>query len=589
MDDTTTSPASPGPPAPGGLAARAGRDADRRIEPSPDHAEEDLADATDDAIPSRSFAMLPMVGLGGSAGSIGALQAFFQAAPSDTGMAFVVVLHLSADHESTLAEILQRTTCDAGAAGRRPGEGRGQPRLRDPAGKTLHSVGDHLVCADLTPSQARRTAVDLFFRTLADTHGPKAAAIVLSGADGDGAIGIKRIKERGGLTIAQDPNEAEHAGMPRSAIDTGMVDWILPVAQMPARLIAYTTVLGRLKLPPEQGPPPAAVDAPAHSLEETLRDLLTYLRTQTGCDFSYYKRATILRRIGRRMSVNGIEEMPAYLDFVRTHTGEAGALLKDLLISVTNFFRDRDAFDALKEHLPTLFAGKSAGDEVRVWVAACATGEEAYSIAMLLASSRAHARRTAALQVFATDLDDDAIRVAREGVYPPAIAADVSEERLRRFFTRDARGYRIRSELRESVVFASHDLLKDAPFSRLDLAQLPQPLHLPRIRGAAARARDRPLRAAPPAASLPRRLGDGRRREHLFAPVDKKHRIYEPRAVRERRVPVLADRDAARSIVPHLAVRRRARGGSGSAARPCSTWRGRAPRRSASAPGASCT
>ena len=180
-----------------------------------------------------------------------------------------------------------------------------------------------------------------FFRTLADTHGPHSAAIVLSGADGDGAIGIKRIKERGGLTIAQDPDEAEHAGMPRAAIATGMVDWVLQVGAMPARLVKYHELATRIKLPPEIGPQPAK-PAPVHpsvaDAELALRDVLAFLRTRTGRDFSYYKRATILRRIGRRLQVNGVDDLPTYLEFLRTNPGEAGALLQDMLISVTNFF-----------------------------------------------------------------------------------------------------------------------------------------------------------------------------------------------------------------------------------------------------------
>ena len=252
-------------------------------------------------------------------------------------------------------------------------------------GKTLSSANGHLTCSDLSPERGRRVAVDLFFRTLADTHGPNAAAIVLSGADGDGAIGIKRVKERGGLTIAQDPGEAEHSGMPRTAIATGMVDWVLPVADMPSRLASYTRVLRRLKLPPEDGPQPAQpVAVLPDELEATLRGILSYLRASTGRDFSYYKRATILRRIARRMSVNGIDELVTYHDFIRTHPGEAGALLKDLLISVTNFFRDRDAFDALEAQIPALFAGKSASDEVRVWVPACASDADAASACIIL-------------------------------------------------------------------------------------------------------------------------------------------------------------------------------------------------------------
>ncbi|MBA4110585.1 MAG: hypothetical protein C0487_13440 [Leptothrix sp. (in: Bacteria)] len=324
--------------------------------------------------------------------------------------------------------------------------------------------------SDLVHDRGKRVAVDLFFRTLAETHGPHASAIVLSGADSDGAIGIKRIKERGGLTVAQEPHEAEHQGMPRAAIATGMVDWILPVKEMPARLIAYQRMEGELRLPPEEGPKP--VDPTGHDQEDkeaALRDVLTFLRTRTGRDFSYYKRATVLRRLGRRMQVNGVDNLVGYLALLRSNPGESGALLQDLLISVTNFFRDSDCFAALEALIPELFKDKGHGDAVRIWVAACATGEEAYSIAMLL---HEHARKLDAppvLQIFATDLDGEAINVARNGVYPETIAADVSEERLHRFFTKEHRGYRVRREIRETVLFAVHDLLKDSPFSRLDM------------------------------------------------------------------------------------------------------------------------
>ena len=529
MDELNPPPAPAPPPQP----AEA-----ERLSPSPDHAEEELADVIDDAVPRRSYDMLPMVGLGGSAGSISALQGFFGAVPADSGMVYVVVMHLSPEHESSLAQIIQRATAMPVQQVQDTVRVEANHVYVIPPGKTLASANGHLTCSDLSPERGRRVAVDLFFRTLADTHGPNAAAIILSGADGDGAIGIKRIKERGGLTIAQDPGEAEHSGMPRSSIATGMVDWILPVADMPRRLIDYTRVLRGLKLPPEDGPQPAQpLEAPADELEAALRGILTYLRASTGSDFSYYKRATILRRIGRRMSVNGVDNLAAYFDFIRTHPGESGALLKDLLISVTNFFRDRDAFDALEAQIAALFAGKSSGDEVRVWVPACATGEEAYSIAMLLAE---HARAIDApptLQVFATDLDDDAIRTAREGVYPAAIAADVSEDRLRRFFNRDVRGYRIRSELREAVVFATHDLLKDAPFSRLDLVSCRNLFiyldpHAQRraleIVHFSLRAHGRLFLGVSETIDIS---------PHLFRAIDAKHRIYEPRLVRERRLP----------------------------------------------------
>ncbi|MGH6610031.1 MAG: chemotaxis protein CheB, partial [Burkholderiaceae bacterium] len=355
----------------------------------PDHAEEELAEVIDNVVPTRGYHMLPMVGLGGSAGSIPALKEFFRTAPSDAGLAYVVILHLSSEHESTLAELLQRFTRMPVQQVNSTAKVEPNKVYVIPPGKQLAAADGHLTLADLPSDRGKRVAVDLFFRTLADTHGPSAAAVVLSGADGDGAIGIKRIKERGGLTIAQDPQEAEHTGMPHSAIETGMVDWVLPVAAMPERLVKYYEIAQRIKLPPEEevavAKPPASRQSAVAEYEATLREVLAYLRARTGRDFSGYKRATILRRIGRRMQVQGIDDLPEYLAFLRTNAGESGALLQDLLISVTNFFRDRDAFDALNLQLPALFRDKGPADTIRVWSAGCATGEEAYSIAIMLA------------------------------------------------------------------------------------------------------------------------------------------------------------------------------------------------------------
>ena len=440
--------------------------------PVPDLAEEALADQLDDPVPSYGYDLLPMVGLGGSAGSIQALQEFFRHMPPDAGMAFVVVLHLAPDRESTLAELLQKSTAMPVLQVIDEAQVEANHVYVIPPGKSLKSARGHLRLHELDGERERgkRTAIDLFFRTLADTHGPHASAVVLSGADGDGTIGIKRIKERGGLTVAQDPEEAEHSSMPRSAVATGMVDWVLPVSAMPQRLLAYYAQEHRLKLPPEDGPQPAShPPRDAGGDEAALREVLAFLRTRSGHDFSYYKRATILRRIARRMQVNGTDDMPAYLAFLRTHAGESGALLQDLLISVTNFFRDRDAFDIVEANIARLFEGKGPGDAVRVWVTACATGEEAYSVAMLLQEYAGMLDQPPQLQVFATDLDENAIRTARAGIFPAAITADVSEDRLRRFFVQEHRGWRVKSGLREIVLFAVHDLLKDASFSRLDL------------------------------------------------------------------------------------------------------------------------
>ena len=257
--------------------------------------------------------------------------------------------------------------------------------------------------------------------------------------------------------------------MPRSAIATGMVDWVLPVAEMGRRVARYVASGSHLRLPevgPEGSAPSGSPQGPG---EQELRDVLNLLRARTGRDFARYKRATIIRRIARRMQVNEVQDFGDYVSCLRTRPGEAEALLQDLLISVTNFFRDAECFAALEREIPALFEGKAANGALRAWVVACATGEEAYSVAMLLAEHAARLPAAPTVQVFATDLDEQAIRVAREGVYPLSIAADVSDERLRRLFTKEHRGYRVRRELREQVLFAAHDALRDAPFSRLDL------------------------------------------------------------------------------------------------------------------------
>jgi two-component system CheB/CheR fusion protein len=267
---------------------------------SPDAVEQDHPEQIDNVIPTQGYDSLPLVGLGGSAGGISALRTFFTNLPPNPGMAFVVVLHLSPDHESTLPEVLARSTSMPVVAAID-----GEKVLVNhvyviPPGKFLTLTDGELRLTELEPNNGRRVTVDLFFRALADTHGPHATAVVLSGADGDGALGIKRIKERGGLTIAQDPEEAEHSGMPRSAIETGMVDWVLQVKEMPGRLIVYRQLEKRLKLPAENPLPTPEQQAVADT-EPAFRDVLAYLRNRTGRDFSYYKRATIVRRLSRRM------------------------------------------------------------------------------------------------------------------------------------------------------------------------------------------------------------------------------------------------------------------------------------------------
>jgi two-component system CheB/CheR fusion protein len=496
----------------------------------PDLPEQEMAEVSDDAIPTHGYHRLPVVGIGGSAGSLAALRGLLEHTPHDCGLALVVIMHLSPDHESDLAGMLQKSTAMPVLQVRETVRLQANTVYVIPPRKAMRTVEGHLHLLELPPERQRHVVVDAFFRALAESHGPHATAVILSGGDGDGAIGIKRIKERGGLTIAQEPEEAEVSSMPRAALNTGMVDWVLPIAEIAPRIVAYHRNERAVRLPPEAGPQLVEPSRDPASDEGTLREVLNFLRLRTGRDFSCYKRATILRRIGRRMQVNGIAELPAYLACLRTRPGEAGALLQDLLISVTNFFRDGDCFAALEPHIATLFAGKGAADPVRVWISACATGEEAYSVAMLLSEHARTLEVAPPIQIFATDLDDEAIRVAREGVYPPTIEADVSEERLRRFFVKEPRGYRVRRELREMVLFAVHDVLKDSPFSKLDLVTC-RNLLIYLSREAQTRVFETFHFALQAGGMMflgaSESVDDG---STLFSVVDKKHRIYRQRS-----------------------------------------------------------
>ncbi len=424
-----------------------------------------------------------VVGLGASAGGIAPLQQFFAEMPADSGLAFVVVMHLSPEHESNLAAVLQQKTTMPVTQVTGPVRVLANQVYVIPPNNQLMFEEGHLQLIQPQQARGRRITIDLFFRTLAQAYGQRAVSVVLSGSDSDGAIGLKHVRAQGGVTMAQDPNEAEYDSMPVTAISTGMVDWVLPVGKMPARLLEFVRNERRIKLPPEiagaEEPYLKEQEAPGGETiseetndaadEEAIGKVLADLRAQTGHDFAHYKRATVLRRIARRLQVNSLESIPQYLEFLRQHAAESRALLQDLLIGVTHFFRDREAFAALEAHIPQLFAGKKPEDHVRVWVPGCATGEEAYSIAILLCEHAARLDHPPRIQVFASDVDEQAIADARDGLYPGTIEADVSPERLRAFFVSDHGRYRVRKEIREKVLFAAHNILRDAPFSRLDL------------------------------------------------------------------------------------------------------------------------
>jgi two-component system, chemotaxis family, CheB/CheR fusion protein len=404
-----------------------------------------------------------VVGLGASAGGIKAFKEFFTRVPTESGMAYVVILHMSPEHDSKLTEILQLTTQIPVTQVMETVRIKPDHVYVIPPNRSLSMRDGHLALSEMTRVEERRAPVDIFFRSLAESNDSRAVCVILSGTGANGSMGLKRIKEFGGIVLAQDPKEAEYTDMPRNAIATGMVDYIMPVAQMPAKIIAYKDHLGAVYIPTEP--------LERHETDEqALRDIFTQLRVRTGHDFANYKRATVLRRIERRINVYELPDLQSYARLLHERPEEPRALLKDLLISVTNFFREPAAFQALEKNIiPKLFEGKHVGDNVRVWVAGCATGEEAYSIAMLLAEYASSSVNAPNLQVFATDLDDQSIAVAREGYYTEAEVTDVSPERLRRFFTKEGEGYRVRRELRETVLFAAHNIIRDPPFSHLNL------------------------------------------------------------------------------------------------------------------------
>ena len=408
----------------------------------------------------------PIVGLGASAGGLAAFEAFFSGMPAgvEPGMAFVLVQHLAPDHESLLTELIQRTTrmpvvevADGMVV---------QPNCVYiiPPNRDMAFLNGALHLLEPVAPRGHRLPVDYLFRSLAQDQRERAIGIVLSGTGSDGTLGVRAIKGAGGMVMAQDPSSCEFDGMPRSALHTGLVDFELAPGRMPVQLLAYVAhAFGTL-------PPPIAAGAPQN--ESALKKIFVLLRAQTGHDFSQYKPSTIHRRIERRLAVHQITGMDAYVKYLQQAPAEVEALFRDLLIGVTSFFRDPEAFKALEEKaIPQLLDDRPPASMIRAWCTACSTGDEAYSIAILLQEGMEARRQSHKVQVFATDIDSRAIATARTGVYPASIVDEVSQERLARFFTAEADGtaWRVQKSLRDMLVFSEHNAVKDPPFSKLDL------------------------------------------------------------------------------------------------------------------------
>ncbi len=365
-----------------------------------------------------------VVGIGASAGGVTALRELFKHVQADSNMAFVVIQHLSPEHESSLPALLQTQTSI-------PVTQVTEEVRVEPNHIYVIPPASYLLLADgrirLTAPERRRgshTSIDLLFRTLADAYGKYAIAILLSGAGSDGTFGLRRIKEAGGFVIAQDPTEAEYPEMPRNAIDSGLVDLVLPVSVMAEKLRGLSERAHRVQFPEHEETVQAADAA-------TLLEILQLLRLRTGHDFAQYRRPTLMRRMARRMQLREISQLAGYLTFLRNSPDKLEALFRDLLITVTNFFRDHESFEVLgQEVIPKLFEGKGSEDQVRVWSAGCATGEEAYSLAMMLAEHASRVPDPPKLQVFGTDIDERAIVEARNARYPATISLDISPERI---------------------------------------------------------------------------------------------------------------------------------------------------------------
>lgn len=424
-----------------------------------------------------SHLSFPVVGIGASAGGFQAVKTFLANMPADSGMAFVIIFHLDPKHESIADKMIQESTRMPVLQVTSPVPiERNHVYVISPA-MDLSMNDGYLRVTEAAPRKGRHVAIDNFFRGLAHAHKERAFCIVLSGSGSDGSVGLSRIKEQGGVTVAQSPDDAEYDAMPQAAINTRMVDLVLPVAEMPQRLLELWENSQRIVLPTVGDPEIETIEPTTETdivqAQKSLQSVLAQLRAATGHDFKHYKKATILRRLERRMQVTAQPNLTAYDAYLTQHPEENKALLEDLLIGVTNFFRDREAFETLERDIVPDVVGTHgvtrARAELRVWSAGCSTGEEAYSLAMIFIDQMRAENSHAKLQIFATDIDEHAIAKARAGFYPAAIMTDLPPSRLRLQLVKEGSSYRVRREIRERVLFAKHNVLSDPPFSDLDL------------------------------------------------------------------------------------------------------------------------
>ncbi|MHB1456490.1 MAG: chemotaxis protein CheB [Armatimonadota bacterium] len=443
------------------MRQKAGKDQNANVETS--GTTHEIASENETSEHHAGHISFPIVGIGASAGGLEALEQFLENVPVSIGMAFVVIQHLDPTHKGIMPELLQRATA------MKVVQVKDRQRVNPncvyviPPNKDMTIL--HGVLHLMEPSAPRglRLPIDSFLRSLAEDMQEIAIGVILSGMGSDGTLGLRAIKEKAGLALVQDPLSAKFDGMPRSAIDAGLADIVAKVEELPDRIISY------LKHAPSVTIPELTVDDKANS---GLEKIITLLRSHTGHDFLQYKKSTLYRRIERRMAIHQIDKINQYARYLQENTNELGLLFKELLIGVTNFFRDSEEWDRLKDFgIPALLNNERPNRKLRAWVVGCSTGEEAYSLAIVFKEAMEQVKPKArfTLQIFATDIDKDAIERARQGVYPANISNDVSPTRLNRFFSEDQGKYRINKEIREMVIFAPQNVIKDPPFTKQDI------------------------------------------------------------------------------------------------------------------------
>src|SRR5471030_607796 len=412
---------------------------------------------------SPASATFPIVGIGASAGGLEALDQFLGRVPTGSGMAFVIVQHLDPTRKGIMSELLQRVT------GMKVIQVKDRTTVQPdcvyviPPNKDMSILHGVLHLLKPTATRGLRLPIDFFLRSLAQDQQEHSVGVILSGMGSDGTMGLRAIKEKAGVVLVQEPATAKFDSMPRSAIDAGLADIVARAEELPGKILTYlqrTPLLARTE------------EVLEDKAQSSLEKVVILLRAQTGNDFSFYKRNTLYRRIERRMGIYQIKKMTAYVRYLQENSQELDLLFRELLIGVTNFFRDPAAWEQLSaEAIPALLASRPPGKTLRAWVPGCSTGEEAYSLAIVFkeALEEVKPRGKFSIQIFATDLDRDAIEKARSGIFSANIAADISEARLKRFFTREANGYRVRKEIREMVIFSPQNLIMDPPFTKLDI------------------------------------------------------------------------------------------------------------------------